>query len=129
MLADLDSILWPIANLSEALDALVRRSGLEADHAVSEAPPPPGHDAEALDVWIASYARRVGLEAEQIETPYPEAEALIRRAGPALFLTPGDDGPRLLAVQRAQGRAGYLVGPDLKTYRQPPEAGDRKSGA
>ncbi len=122
MPADLDSILWPIAKLSEALDALVRRSGLEADHAASEAPPPPDHDAETLDVWIASYARRIGLEAEQIETPYPEAEALIRRAGPALFLTPGDDGPRLLAVQRARGRTMYIVGPDLKTHRQPLEA-------
>ncbi len=122
MPTDLDSILWPIANLPEALDALVRRSGLAADHAASEAPPPPGHDADALDPWIAAYARRAGLEAEQIETPYPETEALIRRAGPALFLTPGDDGPRLLAVQRTRGRTVYVVGPDLKTHRQPLEA-------
>ncbi len=122
MPADLASILWPIANLPEALDALVRRSGLAADHAASEAPPPPRHDADALDPWIAAYARRAGLEAEQIETPYPETEALIRRAGPALFLTPGDDGPRLLAVQRTRGRTVYVVGPDLKTHRQPLEA-------
>lgn len=122
MPVDLASITWPVANLPEALDALVRRSGLVPDYAASEAPPLPGHDTDTLDPWIASYARRAGLEAEQVETPYPEAEALIRRAGPALFLTPGDDGPRLLAVRRTRGRAVHIVGPDLKSHRQPLEA-------
>ncbi len=124
MQGSIQSQTWPPSALPEAFDALATRSGLAKgeDRAASEAAPLPGHDAEAMDPWIAAYARRIDLETEQIDAPYPEAEALIRQAGPALFLVPGDDGLRLLAVQGTRRGAVMVLGPDLKIHRHPLEA-------
>ena len=80
------SLTWPPEALPEAFDALATRSGLVqgADRAAAHGAPLPTHDADALDAWIGPYARRLSLEAEQVDAPYPEAEALIRRAGPSV---------------------------------------------
>jgi ATP-binding cassette subfamily B protein len=68
--------LWPESRLSEAIQLLAIQSGLL--QAPSPLTPVPSSDAEAT-------ASRLGLEAQPVETPYPDFEAQLHKMGPALI--------------------------------------------
>lgn len=68
--------LWPPSRLSEALQSLAIESGLL--RSASPQPPVPSPDVEAQ-------ARRLALEAQPVETPYPDLEAQLPKMAPALI--------------------------------------------
>jgi ATP-binding cassette, subfamily B, bacterial len=72
----MNEYLWPESRLHEAIESLAIESGLLRD--ASPQSPAPTPDAEAL-------ARRLGLEAQPIETPYPDLEAQLPNMAPAII--------------------------------------------
>jgi ATP-binding cassette, subfamily B, bacterial len=72
----MNEYLWPQERLNEALQSLAAESGLR--RVTSPQPPAPSPDVEAQ-------ARRLDLEAQPIETPYPDLEAQLPKMGPALI--------------------------------------------
>lgn len=111
---------WPIARLGEALEQLAQTSGLGVSP-VSRAPfpePPTRADDPHLGAWLETSAGWLGIEAEPIETPYPDIEALVQGAGPALLYLPGDSA-RFLALLEGSRRTVTLLDPDLNQRRLP----------
>jgi ATP-binding cassette subfamily B protein len=84
---------WPAGRLGEALAALARHSGLGARAAEAEVlpPAPAAAGGRGLERWVEAAAAWLGFEAEAVEAPYPEVEALLRKAAPALLRLPGRD--------------------------------------
>ncbi|MFL5540886.1 MAG: ATP-binding cassette domain-containing protein, partial [Longimicrobiaceae bacterium] len=117
----LESALWPAARLGEALELLARRGGFRPRDLPVE-PPPAGTDGAALGAWLEAAARWLGVEAEPVDTPYADAEALARGAAPALLRVDGEGGPRFLALAAGGRDAVTLLAPDLTRRRVPAEA-------
>jgi ATP-binding cassette subfamily B protein len=90
-------IAWPVARAGEALEALARRSDMNAP--AEEIPELPSHidqdDAKLVGQWIQSAALSLGYEAEPEEIRYVQAGRRIQSAAPALLLCSGG---RLLAL-------------------------------
>src|SRR5262245_54903411 len=98
---------WPATRLGEALTALARHTGLggRTDHA-----PLTGPGKESADDWIEASAAWLGLEAEPVETPYPEVGRLVATAGPALLRLPSPAGARFLVLLgSSRGRLAVLT--------------------
>jgi ATP-binding cassette subfamily B protein len=76
----------------------------------------------ALGAWIETTAAWLDLEAEPVETPYPEAERLVRAAGPALLHLPDQGEPRFVAILGGRRRTVAVLGPDLVVHRLRPQA-------
>jgi len=106
----LETLAWPASRLGEALHALARGGGLEP------ASEPAGRPGDDVGSWIEAAAVAMGLEAEDIEAPYAEAESLVRRAAPALLRLPAGG---FLALVRAGRRSVVLLGPDHRPRRVP----------
>lgn len=115
----LDTLIWPAGRLGEAIAVLARFHGWRLrDGAASDAPAALEQDSpERLGDWLEAVAAWQGVEAEQVEVPYPEIEALVRRAAPALLRLPGLEKPGFLALLRCQRRRVMLVGPDMQVQR------------
>ncbi len=73
----MNEYLWPPSRLDEALQLLATETGLLC---ATPHPPPPttSPDVEAL-------ARRLGLEAQPVETPYPDFETQLPKMAPAII--------------------------------------------
>ena len=72
---------WPIARLGEGIEELARVAGLTRAASASLLTPPPADFADQAD-WMAWASARLGIEAEAVDAPLPEAaEAAPRRAG------------------------------------------------
>jgi ATP-binding cassette subfamily B protein len=115
--ADWESLSWPPSRLGEALDGLARHGGLEPK---ATAPPagPSRLEAARTDEWVVAAADWMGLEAEPVEFTYPELEAVLLGAGPAL-LRRGDEGaagPSFLLLLPSSGRAVRLLGRDFAVH-------------
>ena len=126
----LSATAWPSSRLCEALHALGRGSGLLRRGAGD--PDAPAEvadtlDGQRLDRWVETVAHSMGLEAEPVQAPYPEALRLVSGAAPALLRLGGGhldqaDGPRFLALAKvSRGHATVLACPDLTTHRVPLE--------
>jgi ATP-binding cassette subfamily B protein len=72
----MNEYLWPHERLNEALQSLATESALL--RSASPQPPTPNPNVEAQ-------ARRLGIEAQPIETPYPDLESQLPKMGPALI--------------------------------------------
>jgi ATP-binding cassette subfamily B protein len=131
--AAFDAHLWPLDRLGDALMALAVHAGLlsQGVHGGAQSHGGPAlvvpHDvraARAVDDalparWIDWAAGQMGLQAEPVQTPVPDAMQLLRQAAPALLLAPTSQGLRvLLLVGRRAGHA-LLLGPDLRRRRCP----------
>lgn len=116
--------LWPRERAGEALAELARAAGLVqgdgsgATDASSHRLPPEADESVVRSVLVE--ARRLGVDAEAVETSYDEAEALLR-AGPALLRLPAsaeeeaNGGGSLLAVLPPRLGRARLLGPDGRT--------------
>jgi ATP-binding cassette subfamily B protein len=113
-LADLDAIAWPAERLGEALSALARWSGFGS--AKLDLPEPRETSAEELDRWMSAAAAAMGLEAEPVEVPYGEVEALIRQSAPALLRLPGEK-ERFLPLLAGGRRMVRVLGSDHRPRR------------
>jgi ATP-binding cassette, subfamily B, bacterial len=120
---ELDTLVWPVRRLGEAITGLARFRGWRLR---SAEPPvcPTGleHDgAEALRGWLEAVAAWLGVEAELVEVPHDEVASLVQGAGPALLRLPGREKPGFLALLGCQRRRVLLLGPDLVVHRVPME--------
>jgi ATP-binding cassette subfamily B protein len=113
---------WPACRLGEAIDHLARQSGLAPRR--QEAAPLPydaAGDDTRLGAWIEGSAARLGLEAEEVDSPYAATNDMLARTGPALIRLPGADEPRFLAVLRGDRRRLTMLAPDQSQSQQPIE--------
>lgn len=119
MTVNLPDLAWPAPKLGEAIEALARKSGLSPRHV--EAPPPPSSliqtGGKAVGRWVEATAALLGLEAEPVETTYPEVESFVLGAGPAIVPLPGEGEAGYLALVGAKGRDVFILAPDLSTHR------------
>src|SRR5215475_10609377 len=125
-MTNLSDLFWPASQLGEAINALALRSGLIAGGAELPNPSNAAQHAtiqaqrHALGAWIETAAKRLGLEAEEMGTPYGEVEKMILAAGPALLRAPGEQ--HFLAVLSGGGGKVSVLAPDLTVRRVPMEA-------
>jgi len=121
-MTNLGDLFWPSSQLGEAINALALRSGLIASGAELPNPSNAAQHArrQSLGAWIEMAAKRLGLEAEEVGTPYGEVEKMILAAGPALLRAPGEQN-FLAALSGGAGKVSVLA-PDLTVRRVPMEA-------
>jgi ATP-binding cassette subfamily B protein len=118
----LSAVSWPACRLGEAIDQLARHGGLAPGHGEPAAPPPAAaSEGRRLGAWIEAAAARLGLDAEEVESPYADAGPMLTRAAPALLAIPGDGEPRFLALLGGDGRRVAVLAPDLSRQRRPLE--------
>ncbi|HEY0250204.1 MAG TPA: ABC transporter ATP-binding protein [Kofleriaceae bacterium] len=87
-------LLWPVEDLSEALEQLGQRAGFSTSAGEVA---PPGGDVEPSRVWMFALGDRLGVELEPITPLYHELPDVVRRAAPAVIQI------------RRQGQPFYLV--------------------
>ena len=118
---------WPIARLGEGLEELARRARLNPvagdalvvpqDVTQTASNGKPGD----LGRWIEWAAKRLGVEAEAVETSVSGVEQMLLDAGPALLHLRGDKGPGFVLLLKSSFGVLSLIGPDLKIHRRPVE--------
>jgi ATP-binding cassette subfamily B protein len=120
----LASLGWPLEKLGVAIQVLARRSGLllQLDRKSSSAAQQDFREladcsAEALGQWIESVTLGLGLEVEQVETPYARTDQLLRNAGPALLYVNVEGESRLLAVLGSRRNVLRILSPELAVRR------------
>jgi ATP-binding cassette subfamily B protein len=118
MTVNLQDLAWPLSKLGEAIEAIARKSGLSPLHV--EAPPPPlslfQTGGKAVGRWVEATTNLLGLEAEPVETTYPEVESFVRGAGPAIVPLPGNGENGYLALLGSKGQNVFILAPDLSTH-------------
>ncbi len=142
---DIAALTWPLAQLGAGLDALARAAGLAPRAAAAGADSPDAPDApdapdlpaavqaghlDELDRWLDWASARRGLEAESVDSPVPQFEALLRSGGPALVHFHHPEHGRRFALllsansaSKSSARGGNLrlLTPDGRTQRCPVE--------
>ncbi len=115
---EIDTLLWPAERLPEAVELLARRAG----YPVPAVPAVPSVVTDVIAVasgdrviWSAA---RLGLEVEEVTTPYPDRLATLRYAGPAVLAPVAAAGQVLLLLQASRRRV-VLLGPDRRLHRLP----------
>jgi len=122
VLAQVSRFWWPIARLGEGIEELARVAGLTRATAASLLSPPPADFADQAD-WMAWASARLGIEAEAVDAPLPEAAEVLGRVGPAFVRWwPETLGPGFLLVVKGRGGTLRLIGPDLRIGGCPIEA-------
>lgn len=118
MTVNLHDLAWPASKLGEAIEAVARKSELSSQHV--EAPLPPSSlfqtGGKAVGRWVEATAGLLGLEAEPVETTYPEVESFVRGAGPAIVPLPGKGEDGYLALLGGKGQNVFILAPDLSTH-------------
>jgi ATP-binding cassette subfamily B protein len=122
---NLQSYTWPISKLDEALIALAQKSGFLSDLPDSKFTQPTikkgTNESDVLNNWIEAAASWLGIEAEEVSTPYGEIQQLLRLSGPALFhLRVQDEESRLLLLLKRGWRGAAIVTPDGEVIRVKP---------
>ncbi|MBV9758978.1 MAG: ATP-binding cassette domain-containing protein [Acidobacteriaceae bacterium] len=125
---DLAALAWPAARLGDALTALARSSGIanaatEADFASFSA-----RSADPAE-WIESAAKRLGCEAEPVETNYRDLETVLPSAYPALLRLSPDWFLAVAGCRRGKLRVlapglrvrSLPIGPVCRALREPLE--------
>ncbi|HYR07687.1 MAG TPA: hypothetical protein VEQ60_07955, partial [Longimicrobium sp.] len=107
-------LLWPAAELDQALALLLRHAGLAADPGAIP-PPPAAPDDDAVERWLSAAAAPLDLEAEPLEASYADAAAMLAGCAPALVRVQGEDGEaRFLALVRTARGGVRVLGPDRR---------------
>ena len=116
---DLDSLLWPLSRVAEAIEALARRCGLFAGPAQNWASPSGSEckEAESMARWINAAAAHLGVEAEPLGVAYAEVQAFLAENVPLLLRFPDQTAPRFAALIGHQGKWAIVLGPDLVEHR------------
>ena len=119
MKKDVHQLTWPVAKLGDAIEAIARTSGLSPRHIEAPNPPPSmtGGSDKVFSRWVETTAGLLGLEAEPVETTYPEVERFVRGASPALIPLTGSLERRYLALLGSKGRNVMILAPDLSTHK------------
>lgn len=116
-LDDLYSICWHTAQLSDALELLAQRSGLQPRSLRSLIFPSESiHSESQLEQWVQFVAEQMNVEVEPVEIVYREAETFVTLVAPALIRIPHDAQPLFLALLK-KGKRVTVLTPDLKAIR------------
>jgi ATP-binding cassette subfamily B protein len=123
--SELAALCWPLERAGEALVELARRAGFAPEgpagpglHDALTLPPVAARPAE-LERWLGWAAGGLGIDAEAVEAPLPQAGRMLLGAGPALLRLPGTSGLVLLLGSRRG--VLRLLGPDLSVRHCRPE--------
>ena len=108
-LAELEALGWPSSRLSEAIAALALRSGITAE-ASDPANPNDGPEALSATAWIEWKAKRLGCEAESIETTFRDLHSELRSAYPSILRM---SDASYLAVLKSKGTKLHVITPRL----------------
>ncbi len=115
--------VWPASRLGEAIEILVQKAGFT--FTPGEVPVPPDNldqaDDETIDEWVGFVSERLSVEAEPVESTYPEIGQMIRGAGPAVLRVPCP-GAWFLILLKGGPRNVCLIAPDISVHRVRPEA-------
>ncbi len=116
-----DTFGWPAARLGECLEVTARAGGLAPHGKEVGAPPAPVQaDTDALGRWLDAAATGIGVEAEPVQTRFPEAGRLLAAGGPAILQLPGMPA-RFVALIGARGKKLRLAVPDGGVVSVPAE--------
>ena len=115
---------WPAEALGDAIAALARHGGLTVTEATTSRPSSAViANAQALAGWIGETSSVLGIEAEPVESSYPELERMLRGAAPALLGLPARTPTTGTAVATGRVQAAAprefiaLIGSDRRTVR------------
>lgn len=112
--------VWRTSDAGSALEALARRAGLPVRDTPAPRPPATvGAELGALGAWLEAAGSWLDLEIEPVSAPYPDVDQMLRAAGPALLLVPGEEGGLLALLGPARGDRVRALGPDLREQRIP----------
>lgn len=116
---DLDSLLWPLSRVGEAIEALARKCELFAGAPQNLASPSwiESKEAESLARWIDAVAARLGIEAEPVGVAYAEVQLFLAVNAPLLLRFSNKSPPQFAAVIGRRGKWAIVLGPDLVEYR------------
>ena len=110
----LASLLWPAAELDQALALLLRHAGLAADPGAVP-PAPAAADDDEVERWLAAAAAPLDLEAVPLDASHADAAALLAGCAPALVRVHDEDGaPRFLLLVRPARGGVRALGPDRR---------------
>jgi ATP-binding cassette, subfamily B, bacterial len=114
-------LLWPAAELDQALALLVRHADLAADPGTVP-PAPTAVDDDEVERWLGAATAPLDLEAEPLDASYADAAAMLAGCAPALVRVQVEDGAPgfLLLVRQARGGVRVL-GPDRRARTVPVE--------
>jgi len=111
----LDALLWPAAELDQALALLLRHAGLSIDPGAIPRPPSAGDD-DAVERWLSAATAALELEAEAVDASYADAAAMLAGCAPALVRVAGEGGEARFVVLVRRVRGGVrALGPDRRT--------------
>jgi len=70
---------------------------------------------------IDQTANLLGIEAEPVQTPYAEVEAMVAAVAPAILRLPSEDqsSPHFVLLLKSNSRRATLIAPDLSIHRIP----------
>src|SRR5215472_1065030 len=116
---DLESLLWPLSRVGEAIEVLARKCGLFAGPVQNLASPRwvECKETETLARWVDAAAAHLGIEAEPVGVAYAEVQSFLAVNAPLLLRLPDQNAPRFAAVIGRRGRWAIVLGPDLVEYR------------
>ena len=111
-MTNIASLCWPASRVAEGVELLARVSGLPTvTRSAGRA------DAStAVENLVASAAGALGLQADDVDAAYGEADAFLRGAAPAIVRV---DGVGLAMVARRRGSRLTLVAPDHRLVTIP----------
>ncbi len=100
---------WSADSLGEVLSELIGRSGLSPTRLKN--PPPSIENAEPglVGQWIESSCETAEVEAQLASVSYPEIEALLQRAAPALIRVGEGGRVNYVALLRSKGNSVVLL--------------------
>ena len=98
---------WPAESLGDALNALLRRSGMPANFA---------QPLDGSDLEIERLAAHFRCEAEPVETTFGELEHRLATCAPAMLRLPGGG---WLAILKSTKRTQFVLTPQLHVRRLP----------
>lgn len=117
---ELANLSWPREQLGQALEALVRRSGLRAVGGSGPMPiVPPIEASVQAGTWLEWAAGRLEVEAVPVQFPLPELERGLIKACPTMCALHDGSEPRFLLLLKPRGRTVVLIGPDLRLHSRP----------
>ena len=105
---------WPAERLSDALTELARRSGLMAGRKDGAHTSSACFNQDEIGAWIPQAAKRLGCEAESLETTLGELPNELSSVAPALIALPDSS---FLAVLKSSRKSLTVLTSDLERKR------------
>ena len=111
------TVAWPLERLSEAVNALIQKSGLIPEP-LPEFDTPKTWDNNSLDQWFEDLTFKSGLESTSVESKYSQIEDMIMNAGPAIIrVFDKEKQPYFFAILKGGWKRISIIAPDYKVIK------------